>query len=39
MQDTLEDHCITIAIGGYELCNLRFADDIHLMSGLNTELQ
>ena len=39
MQDTLEDHCSTIAVGGYELCNLKFADDIDLMAGSNTELQ
>ena len=39
MQDTLEDHCIIIAVEGYELCNLRFADDIDLMARSNTKLQ
>ena len=32
MQDTLESHCSTIAVGGYELCNLICADDIDLMA-------
>ena len=39
IQDTLEDHCSTISVGLYELCNLRFSDDIDLMAGSNTELQ
>ena len=39
MQDTLEDHYSTIVVGGYELCDLRFAEDIDLMAGSNTELQ
>ena len=39
MPDKIEDHYITIAVGGYELCNLRFADIIDLMAGSNTELQ
>ena len=29
----------TIAIGGYAIYKLRFADDIDLMKGANTELQ
>ena len=39
MQDKLEDHCSTIYVGGNELCNLIFADDLDLMVGSNTELQ
>ena len=39
MQDTLEDQCSTIAVRGYELCNLRFVDNIDLMAVSNTELQ
>ena len=31
MQDTLENHCRNIAVRGYELCNLTFADDIDFM--------
>ena len=38
MQDTLEDHYNTIAVGGYELCDLRFADVIDLIAGSNSEL-
>ena len=33
MQDTLEDNCSTITVGGCELCNLIFAADIDLMAG------
>ena len=39
MQDTLNNHTSTIAVGGYNICNLRFADDINLMAGLIPELQ
>lgn len=39
MQETMDDHPTTISIGGRPLCNLRFADDIDLMAGNNTELQ
>ena len=39
MQNTIEDHYITISVGRYELYNLRFSDDIDLMRGSNTELQ
>ena len=39
MQETLHNHTTTITIGGRPLCNLRFADDIDLMAGSNTELQ
>ena len=39
MQEILHDHHISISIGGRSICNLRFADDIDLMSGSNGELQ
>lgn len=39
MQETLHDHHTSISIGGRPLCNLRFADDIDLMAGSNSELQ
>ena len=39
MQDKLENHCSIIAVGGYELSNLRFADDFDLMAGSYTELK
>ena len=39
MQETLHDHVTTISIGGRPVCNLRFADDIDLMAGSNSELQ
>ena len=39
MQETLDDHHTSISIGGRPLCNLRFADDIDLLAGSNTELQ
>ena len=39
MQDTLNNHTSTIAIGEYNICNLRFADDIDLMAGSIPELQ
>ena len=39
MLETLQDHHSTISIGGRTLSNLRFADDIDLMAGSNSELQ
>ena len=33
MQDTLENHQLTISIGGRSISNLRFADDIDLLYG------
>ena len=37
MQNILDDICRTIPTGGSKLCYLRFADDIDLMAGSNTE--
>ena len=39
MRETLHDFHSTISIGGRTINNLRFADDIDLMGGSNTELQ
>ena len=39
MQDTLNNHTSTIAVGGNNICNLTFADDIDLMAGSIPELQ
>ena len=39
MQETLNGHHTSISIGGRPMCNLRFADDIDLMSGSICELQ
>ena len=39
MQNTLNNHISTIAVVGYNICNLRFADDIDLMPGSISELQ
>ena len=39
MQDTLQDHHMSISMGGRHICNLRFADDIDLLGGTNQELQ
>ena len=39
MSDTLKDHHSSISIGGRIISNLRFADDIDLISGSNCELQ
>ena len=39
MQDTLNNHTSTIAVGGYHICNLRFSDDIDLMAESIPELQ
>lgn len=38
MHDTLYDHHHTLSIGGRRLSN-RLADDIHLMAGVNNQLQ
>ena len=35
MQDTLQDHQISISMGGRYICNLRFVDDIDLLGGTN----
>ena len=39
MINTLHEHTSTISIGGRNISNLRFADDIDLIAGSNTELQ
>ena len=39
MQEALQDHSTTISIGGRQICNLRFADDIDLMGKTEKELQ
>lgn len=39
MRETLHDFESTISIGGRTINNLRFADDIDLMGGSNSELQ
>ena len=39
MINTLDEYTSTISIGGRKISNLRFADDIDLISGSNTELQ
>ena len=39
MSDTLKDHHSSIPIGGRKMSNLRFADDIDLISVSNCELQ
>ena len=39
MQDTQNNHTSSIAVGGYNICNLRFAVDIDLMAGSIPELQ
>ena len=39
MRETLHDFTPTVSIGGRPLCNLRFADDIDLIAGSNSELQ
>ena len=39
MEETLHDHHTSISIEGRSICNLRFADDIDLMSSSNGELQ
>ena len=38
MQVILENHPSTISIGGRSIFNLRFADDIDLLSGFESEL-
>ena len=39
MQETLHNHKSTISVGGMIINNLRFADDIDLIAGTNSELQ
>ena len=39
MINTLDEYTSTISIGGRKISNLRFADDIDLIAGSNTELQ
>ena len=39
MREALENHESSISIGGRDLSNLRFADDIDLIAGSNDELQ
>ena len=39
MTNTLHDHTTTISIGGRNISNIRFADDIDLIAGSNKELQ
>ena len=39
MLNTLHKHTSTISIGGRNINNLRFADDIYLIAGSNNELQ
>ena len=39
MQDTLENTMATVKVGGRSIDNLRFADDIALISGSQQELQ
>ena len=39
IKETPADHHTSISIGGRPLCNLKFADDIDLLTGSNTELQ
>ena len=39
MQETLHNHKSTISVGGRIINNLRFADDIDLIAGTNSELQ
>ena len=39
MQVTLQNHESSIKIGGRQIYNLRFADDIYLLAGSEAELQ
>ena len=39
MINTLHEYTSTISIGGRNISNIRFADDIDLISGSNTELR
>ena len=39
MQQTLHQTKTTISVGGNEINNLKFADDIDLIAGSNAELQ
>ena len=38
MADTLEDHEVTVSIGGRTITNVRFADDIDGLAGQEQEL-
>ena len=38
MMDTLEGYTGTIAVGGMEITNLRFTEDINLIAGSKDEL-
>ena len=38
MTETLEDHQVTVSIGGRTITNLRFADDIDGLTGKEEEL-
>ena len=38
MTDTLNDHEVTVSIGGRNITNLRFADDIDCLAGREEEL-
>lgn len=37
MRESLHDHHTSISIGGRTICNVRFADDIDLITGTNSE--
>ena len=39
MTDTLDRHVGTVSIGGKQLANLKFADDIYGLAGSETELR
>ena len=39
IQETFHDHHTSISIGGTPISNIRFADDMDLMGGSNSELQ
>ena len=39
MQDTLQNHKSTLSVGGREIINLRFADDIDLIADRNSKLK
>ena len=39
MQVTLQNHELSIQIGGRPISNLRFADDINVLAGSEAELQ
>ena len=39
MHDTLQNHKSTISVGGREISNLGFTDNIELIAGSNADLQ